>query len=201
MFGKKNNNPVPPGNGHDPEGTPEGQAGYVPIDDAADFSSDSGAPTNELLASLRAELDEVNDRWKRAMADFQNFQRRATQNEQEARRQGVTSVLHSLIPVLDHFDLAIAQSAGAAAGSEGAAGVIEGVRVIRGELIKALELHGVKIINPEPNAEFNPNLHNALTQQPAEGVKPGRISSVFQVGYELHDRVVRPAKVAVAPTA
>lgn len=196
MFGRKNPNAA-----NEPD-TPEGQASYIPIDDdAADHQPEASAhgstEADEMLATVRAELDEVNDKWRRALADFQNYQRRALQNEQEARRQGVTAVLNSVIPVLDHFDMALSQSPGDAA----SAGIIEGVKVIRTELLKALETHGVRVINPAPNAEFDPVRHQALTQQAGEGVEPGRISAVFQPGYELNDRVVRSAKVAVAPQA
>jgi len=195
MFGKKNSNPSRPDSAGEP--SPEGQAGYIPIDDAADLGEQiHGAPNRDHeLAELRGQIDDANDKWMRALADFQNYQRRALQNEQEARRQGTTSVLHSLIPVLDHSDLALAQKPADSASS----GIIEGVKVIRQELIKALEAHGVKLINPALNAEFDPNRHSALTHQPAQGVEPGRISGVFQCGYELHERTVRPAKVAVAP--
>lgn len=200
MFGKKNNNPAseteqPPRRAEADDAAPEGQAGYIPIDDIADFAGDAGTATDPALANLRAELEEVNDKWRRALADFQNYQRRALQNEQEAHRQGVIAVLSSMIPVIDHFDVALSQKPADAQQS----GFLEGVRVIRSEMIKALEAHGVRLINPQPNAEFDPNRHAAITRQPAEGVDPGRISAVFQPGYEIFDRVVRAAKVAVAP--
>ncbi|MFN7020074.1 MAG: nucleotide exchange factor GrpE [Phycisphaerales bacterium] len=200
MFGKKNHNPAsepdqPPRRAEADQPAPEGQAGYIPIDDIADFAGDAGTTTDAALTNLRAELDEVNDKWRRALADFQNYQRRALQNEQEARRQGVIAVLSSMIPVLDHFDVALSQKPADAQES----GFLDGVKVIRSEMIKALESHGVRLINPQPNTEFDPNRHAAITHQPAEGVDPGRISAVFQPGYEIFDRVVRAAKVAVAP--
>src|SRR6185295_12223080 len=59
--------------------------------------------TAALVQSLTAEREDALEKWKRALADFQNYQRRALENEREARRQGATSVLQSIIPVLDHF--------------------------------------------------------------------------------------------------
>lgn len=144
--------------------------------------------------ALRADRDDLDSKWKRAMADFQNFQRRAAQNEIEAKRQGVTSVLYSVIPVLDNFDLALAQTPG----DDSARRILEGVSVIRSELVRALEVHGVSVINPQPGDEFDPQRHQAVTQIPAEGVELGRVASTFQVGYALGERVVRSAKVAVA---
>jgi molecular chaperone GrpE len=76
---------------------------------------------------------------------------------------------------------------------------MDGVKVIRQELLKALESGGVTVISPQPGDEFDPNRHSAIMQQPAEGVEPGRVSATFQPGYALGDRVIRSAKVAVAP--
>jgi molecular chaperone GrpE len=198
MFGRKPDRPAGP----DPTSpTPEGQAGYVPIDDVdgidpqGDAGQDGGAgETDQLLSTLRAELDDMSDRLKRTMADFQNYQRRAMQNEQEARRQGISAVVMSVVPVLDHFDLALNQKADGPA-----AGILEGVKVIRSELIRALERQGVRVISPAPNDPFDPMRHEAIMQQPAEGVEPGHISATFQPGFELNDRMIRSAKVAVAP--
>lgn len=198
MFGsKKDNRGQPDSNPGPGKGTPEGQPDYLSIDDAAPLPDDPAAGAAAQLQQLRIELDEADGRWKRTLADYQNFQRRALQNELEARRQGVVAVIHSVLPVLDHFDLALCQPCAEPA----AAGIIEGVKVIRGELIKALEAHGVRIINPQPNTEFDPNRHAAISQMPADGVHPGHISQVFQIGYELDERVIRSAKVAVAPSA
>ncbi len=158
--------------------------------------------TADLIDQITAERDEAIMSWKqsqsdyqRALADYQNFQRRAAQNETEAHRQGVTSVLGSILPVLDHFDLALSQKPTDESGTK----ILEGVRVIRSELIRALENHGITLLNPQPNDEFDPNKHSAITQMAADGVEPGRVSFTMQPGYMLGDRVIRSAKVGVAP--
>lgn len=156
------------------------------------------ADQNDLAEQVRRlsdERDQAQGDFKRALADFQNFQRRAALNEQEARRQGVTSVLGSVLPVLDHFDLALGQ----AAPDDSSRRILDGVKLIRAELVRALEAHGVKLISPQPNDEFDPNMHSAIMQQPVKGVKPGHVSATFQPGYSMGDRVIRSAKVAVAP--
>lgn len=149
------------------------------------------------LAVLTQERDEAIDKYQRSIADYQNYHRRSLENEREARRQGVTSVLHSIIPVLDHFDLALGHQTNNAADSQ----VIEGVKVIRDELIKALGTHGVSVISPQPNDELDPQKHQVILNQAAPNVEPGHISMTLQVGYALETRVIRPAKVAVAPTS
>lgn len=155
-----------------------------------------GTTPEDALQQLTAERDAANEKYLRALADLQNFQRRSRLNEEEARRQGMTSVLLSILPVLDHFDVAIEQTSKTKPDDP----VLEGMRVIRAELVKALNLHGVSIISPSPNEEFDPHRHQAVAHQPAgdSGVQPGNVLSTFQAGYTLGDRVVRPAKVAVA---
>jgi len=147
-------------------------------------------------AQLQAELDEAKSRALRVMADFQNYQRRALQNEVQAKRDGIASTVASVVPVLDHFDIALGHDAGSATAEQ----VMEGVRVIREELLKALTQHGVSVIFPKPNDDFEPGRHEAIMQRPADGVDQGRIVQTFQAGYVLGtDRVLRPAKVVVSP--
>jgi len=155
----------------------------------------SGEDLHEQVLRLTTERDELRGQLQRSFADFQNYQRRSHQNEQEAKRQGLTAVLTSVLPVLDHFDVALAQPATDDASRK----ILEGVKAIRAEFAKALESHGVRTIAPQPNDEFDPNRHSAIMQQPAPGVEPGHVSAVFQPGYALGDRVIRSAKVAVAP--
>lgn len=150
----------------------------------------------EQVRRLTEERDQAQGDFKRALADFQNYQRRAALNEQEAKRQGVTSVLGSVLPVLDHFDLALTQ----ATPDDASRRIMDGVKLIRSELVRALENHGVKLIHPQPNDEFDPNKHSAIMQQPGPGVQPGNVSATFQPGYMMGDRVIRSAKVAVAPS-
>lgn len=152
--------------------------------------------THAQVLRLSQERDEAVMQWKRAMADFQNYQRRALQNEQEAKKQGTTSVLMSVLPVLDHFDLAMTQQTP----DEASRKILQGVQVIRAELLRVLENHGVSVLHPKSGDEFDPNRHSAIMQQPAEGVRPGHVSATFQPGYAMGDRVIRSAKVAVAPS-
>lgn len=150
----------------------------------------------EQIAQLQERIEELNNRYLRVLADYQNSQRRATTNEQEARRQGVQDVARSILTVLDHFDLALNQDPSKTTPEQ----LVSGVRVIRQELFRALQSHGLGAINPDPGDEFQPARHEAITHQQAPGVKPGHIAATLQTGYTLGDRVIRPAKVAVAPT-
>lgn len=150
----------------------------------------------EALKNALGERDAMLSRLQRAIADHQNFQRRAANNEREAGVQARTGVVQSIIPVLDHFDLALAQDPDKTTAEQ----IVGGVRVIRDELMRVLNSFGVTLIDPAPGDEFDPNCHEAMLRQAGEGVQPGHISLNLGVGYKLGERVVRPAKVAVAPT-
>ncbi len=186
-------------------GTPEGEdligdawmggdeGGSTPTD--ADGGARDGAGDGSEVARLRAELEETKARMLRVMADYQNYERRAIQNQLRAKQDGSADVAMGVVGVLDHFDLALSHDASKSSAEQ----VIAGVRVIRDELIKALGRHGVGLISPARGDEFQPGRHEAIMQKSEEGVQPGQVVMTFQLGYTLGDRVLRPAKVAVAP--
>lgn len=149
----------------------------------------------ERVAELEEQLAAAEENTLRTRADFQNYQRRAIVNEREAREWGAAGVLETMVTVLDHFDVALSQNPEKAS----AASILDGVKLIKGEMLRALNDHGVSVIEPAPGDEFNPGRHEAIGHQPAEGVAPGAISIVMQAGYAIGDRVLRPAKVFVAP--
>lgn len=175
-------------------------------EDADQFGSEAdnagaGAADSGRAEQLAADLENERGRAMRLMADFQNYQRRALQNEVVAKQQGVASVAASVVTVLDHFDTALAQTNA----SVNAEQVLSGMRLIRDELLKALGQHGVGVLNPQPGDTFEPGKHEAIMQQAAAGIEPGQVVSTFQSGYTLGgggggpERVLRPAKVVVAP--
>jgi molecular chaperone GrpE len=170
-------------------------------EDVHDISD--GLDVDQLVArigELEMAVDNERNKGLRLMADFQNYQNRSFKNEIAAKQQGIATVVQNLVPVMDHFDMALKQTATTSAGEQ----VLEGVKVIREELLKVLQQHGVRLINPAINDEFMPGKHEALMLRAAEGVEPGNIVEVFQPGYALmmpnaDDRVLRAAKVVVAP--
>mgnify|MGYP003386448145 CR=1 FL=1 len=181
------------------------QTGEAP-QTAADFGPDA---TNELIEQLRGEVEQLKGElarvsgerdtaqgaWKQTAADFANSSRRAVSNERVAKEMGIRSVLLNIIPVVDHFDLALMQDSSKVTAQQ----VISGVTMIKDELVKALMTQGVGIIKPGPNDEYDPHVHEAIMHQPAEGVEPGRVVATFRIGYTVNDVLVRPAQVAVAP--
>jgi len=158
-------------------------------------------PENEeileaLIDTIRVR-DEMQDKLLRAVADHQNFQRRAAINEREARTSATQGVVQALIPLLDNFEMALLQNPEKVSPQQ----VLDGVKMIRDEFLRMLSGYGVTSINPQVGDEFNPLEHAAMMQQQAQGVEPGHIAMNMGVGYKLGERVVRPAKVAVVPSA
>lgn len=146
--------------------------------------------------SLLDERDELRNRHQRALADYQNAQKRFSNDLSAARQDGIAQVLKEILPVLDHFDMALNQDTSKLSAEQFA----QGVRIIREDLAKAFANLGVREIKPQPNDSFNPNEHEALSQLAVEGVEAGHVSSVYQPGYAICDRVIRPAKVTIAPS-
>lgn len=171
------------------------------MDDQSGFDVSEQPGDPDELARLAAELEEARQRTLRLMADFQNYQRRAFQNEEAARIEGASKVVSAVVGIVDHFDMAVNQDPATASAQQ----IIDGVKVIREELLRVLHQQGVRLIRPEPNDEFKPGVHEAVMQQSADGVDPGRVVATFQAGFLLStgggcERVLRPAKVSVAPT-
>lgn len=147
------------------------------------------------VEELEAQIAEAKDQRQRALADFMNYQKRAMINEREAREEGSGRVIESLLTVADYLDMALKQDAERVS----AKAVMDGVWLIREELNKVFLEHGVTPIRPAKGEEPNPARHDAMGHEEADGVGPGLITRVEQPGYELAGRVLRPAKVYVAP--
>jgi molecular chaperone GrpE len=177
------------------------QPGPAGPDIQAADSGDSLPPlelTNDeadAVAHLERERDEAVAARQRALADFANYQRRARENEARARQEGEVSLLRALLPVIDHFDLAISQDPSKLSVEQ----LLGGVKIVRAEFDKVLESQGVVRIEPKPGDEFDPRRHEAMMRQPAPGVLPNHIVATLQPGFAIGEMVLRPAKVTVAP--
>ncbi len=150
-----------------------------------------------ILDQLAAERDEAVAQRQSALAEFHNYQRRAAANERQAAQAGAGNVIRSLLAVVDHFDLALEQDIEQLTVEQ----LLGGVRIVRDELAKALQSQGVQRIEPAIGDEFDPNRHEAIMRQESDEVPANHVVSVLQVGYQLADVVLRPAKVAVAASS
>ncbi|MEM9884196.1 MAG: nucleotide exchange factor GrpE [Planctomycetota bacterium] len=177
---------------------------YLPEDDAAvsefDLTPDGEEPTLEggeedpALAALRAERDELQAKLLRTAADYQNYVRRSTQNLEATKQETLMRVAKALVGVLDNFDRALELDPETTSADD----LRGGVASIHASLLQGLEGFGFRKLDVEPGDAFDPNLHEALMRQPAEGVEPGHIAARLMPGYVLNDQPVRPAQVSVA---
>lgn len=169
---------------------------------AAPPNEDPGLADDEQLDahSLRTELAECRQRVVRLQAELENYRKRAQRTLQEERRYASLPLMRDLLGVVDNLQRAIdAAQEAINATPEGptSAGLLEGVKMVAGQLTDILQKHHCEEI-PAEGTQFDPNVHEAIAQFPSPEHEAGEITQVTQTGYRLHDRVVRPAQVIVA---
>jgi molecular chaperone GrpE len=171
-------------------------------------SNDTEQPAEETtvdfrLAQLAAEANEAKDRALRAQAELDNVRKRLRKEMEDERRYAAMPLVTDLLPVVDNIGRALAAAEKDSAKSAESSGLIAGVKLVAQQLEGVLARHhAVKI--EALGKPFDPNFHAAIMQQPTDEYPPGTVVMVAQEGYQLHDRVVRPAQVIVSsspPTA
>lgn len=143
------------------------------------------------LAESEAKVQELTDALLRERADFLNFRRRNDQERALLGQYAAGDVIRKLLAGIDDLERALAHK------KEGDCSWAEGVDLVYRKFMNILDAEGVKKIEAV-GTEFNPELHEALLQEPAEGVESGTVTMVLQSGYTHKDRVLRPAQVKVA---
>ena len=138
---------------------------------------------------------DYKDRWMRSAADLENVRRRARRDVALADSRGVARLARELLPALDNLDRALAAAENQPENADHH--LTDGIRLVQAELLGALERVGITPDMPI-GKPFDPHVHEAVAQQPADGVEPGIVIDVFQAGYRLGDEVLRAAKVVVS---
>jgi molecular chaperone GrpE len=152
----------------------------------------------EVVAALKAEVEGLKDRWLRAHAEVDNIRKRAEREREEAAKYAITKLAKDIVGVGDNFQRCIdAVPPGAAEKDATLKSFLEGVTLTERELLNVLDRHGIKRLQPM-NEPFNPHLHEAVRQVPRPDVPNGTVVEVYQAGYTIEDRVLRPAMVGVA---
>ena len=144
------------------------------------------------LAELKALADENYDKYLRAAAELQNVRKRATRDVENAHKFALERFCTELLAVRDSLEMGLA-----AADKADAQSLLEGKRATLKLLTTTMERFGVVELNPE-GEPFDPEEHEAMTMQPSADVEPGSVLTVFQKGYALNGRLLRPARVVVA---
>ena len=151
----------------------------------------------EQLEKAQQETAAAKEAHLRSVADLENFRRRTAREKDDLRAFAAASVVEELMPVLDNLGFAL--TAARAENAELKA-LADGVEMVGTQFKTALGNHGLKEINPNEET-FDPNLHEALSQQPSDEIDEGVVLQVVRVGYSLNGRLLRPASVIVSSGA
>ena len=143
------------------------------------------------MDEARAEIGDLSERLLRLQADFENFRKRAQREKDEARQFANQSLIEKQLPILDNFEMALA------AAKDADPALRDGVQMIYDQLLGILRDSGVETIDAT-GEDFDPNLHEAISQQESTEAEPGTVVEQVQRGYRLNERLVRPARVVVA---
>lgn len=144
------------------------------------------------ITALEQDVVKWRDIAMRGAAELENFRKRAAREREESMRYANQSLLEELLPILDNFEMGMQ-----AAEQEKDSMVFIGMSMVRKQLDDFLQNCGVTPVKAE-GADFDPNLHDAVAQEEADGVKEGKVLRVTRRGYLLRDRLLRPAGVVVA---
>ena len=145
-----------------------------------------------------AEIAQLKDQLLRYAAEADNVRRRAEKEVNDARAYAIQRFARDLLDAADNLGRAVAHAPKGVA-DPAVNTFIQGVEITEKALQTAFERNGLKLVNPVAGEKFDPNLHQAVMEQPAEGVPPGSVVNVMQTGYTLFGRIVRPAMVSVTP--
>lgn len=164
------------------------------IDEENDSDEDdSKAGKTIVIETPGKELEDMKNRYFRALADYQNLQRRTAKEQLEARGRGVEDFVKKLLPVIDTLDKAMEQIAKI---SNVDKRVMDGLEMFSIQLTDMLEKEGLKSINAK-GKKFDPNIHEAMCKRCVEGAEDEVILNEFEKGYTFKERVLRTSKVEV----
>lgn len=184
----------------EPAGGPEGdpvEAAQSSADDAGDYGSGDDVGDVSALRRRIGELEtlnrELSDRYLRLVAEFDNYRRRARQNEETLRATATEALIVDLLPVLDHLHMAIAAAGEALSGPFG-----QGVSLIYQQLNETLARYGLQTVETK-GRPFDPNTMEAVARaEPSEDTPEGHVVEEYRRGYHLNGKLLRASQVKVA---
>ncbi|MDH2384135.1 nucleotide exchange factor GrpE [Bradyrhizobium sp. CER78] len=166
--------------------------------DAASVPSGTAEDAHDAIARLVAENVDLKDRLLRTLADAENVRRRAERELNDMRQYAVTRFAGDMVNVADNLERAMSSLPAELRRNAGPFKTfVEGVELTEKELLRSLEAHGVKKLDPT-GSRFDPHFHEAMFQVQDPSVPSGTVTTVVQPGYAIGSRSLRPAKVGVA---
>lgn len=162
----------------------------------AEASAAGRGEAPEEQVTLQQEVEELRDKNLRLVAELQNLQKRAQREQTEAVRYAEANFARDLLVVIDDLERTLAS----AQEFESTGAVADGVRIVYEHLLKVFEQHGIRPIVAE-GQPFDPDVHEAMLQQPSNEVPAGTVVKELNRGYKMHARVLRPSRVIVSSGA
>lgn len=178
-----------------PAGRTAGDAGTVQVKDISAEAADSEGVR---LAAAEAEIAKLKDAYLRALAETENVRRRAARDAGDAGKYAITAFARDLLAVADNLRRALEAVDPATRSADPALdALVCGVEITERSLLGVFERYGITPIEAA-GLPFDPNVHEAMFEQPDESVASGTVVSVVEQGYRIHDRPLRPARVGVS---
>ena len=151
----------------------------------------------DLIEKLNEEITSLKDQRLRAIAELENFRKRAEKDQSDALKYGISNFAKEIINIRDNIERAQSSISDEAKNDEAIKSVIEGIDLIAQSVVSTFEKIGIKKIE-SLNEKFDHNLHQAMMEIENEELEPGTIVQELIPGYTLHDRLLRPAMVGVS---
>jgi molecular chaperone GrpE len=146
------------------------------------------------IESLKSEVDEKTDQWLRSRADFENYKKRVLRDATRTKQDAMINILKIFLEISDDLERALKHSPK----DKNAQGWVDGIGLIYQKLLNKMKNQGVERMEVNPGDEFDPNIHEAITQEDHPDYEDGQIIEVLQPGYKISDRIIRPAMVRVS---
>jgi molecular chaperone GrpE len=161
-------------------------------DDLELVDVESGDEEQPAAATKTAETDELNNKYLRLYADFENYRKRVNKDKEDLIRYGNESLLYELLPCIDNLELAMKHTSG-----DVNSGLVQGVEVTLKELQRTLEKFGLTRI-AATGMPFDPSVHHAMSQVERQDMPEKMVAEEFRAGYRYRDKVLRPSLVSVS---
>ena len=189
---EENNNKLEEQDLENPTSKKEEQVSEEPKD-----QEEAETSPEDLIEKLNEEITSLKDQRLRAIAELENFRKRAEKDQSDALKYGISNFAKEIINIRDNIERAQSSISDEAKNNEAIKSVIEGIDLIAQSVVSTFEKIGIKKID-SLNEKFDHNLHQAMMEIENEGLEPGTIVQELIPGYTLHDRLLRPAMVGVS---
>jgi molecular chaperone GrpE len=192
MMSEENNNKLEEKDLENPTSEKEEQVSEEPKD-----QEEAETSPEDLIEKLNEEIMSLKDQRLRAIAELENFRKRAEKDQSDALKYGISNFAKEIINIRDNIERAQSSISDEAKNNEAIKSVIEGIDLIVQSVVSTFEKIGIKKIE-SLNEKFDHNLHQAMMEIENEELEPGTIVQELIPGYTLHDRLLRPAMVGVS---